>query len=38
MPANEYKGEYYDTAYIMDKDDYNTLYEAIIEAYENAED
>lgn len=38
MPSNEYKGDYYDTAYIMDKDDYNDLYEAIVEAYEKADD
>lgn len=37
MPNKEVDGKYYDTAYIMDADDKDALYDAIIEAYDNAE-
>jgi len=38
FPSKEVDGKYYDIAYMMDKDDVDALHEAIIEAYENADD
>jgi len=38
FPSKEVDGKYYDIAYMMDKEDVDALHEAIIEAYENADD
>lgn len=38
FPSKEVDGKYYDTAYLMDKEDVDALHEAIIEAYENTDD
>ena len=38
FPSKEVDGKYYDIAYIMNKEDVEALHEAIIEAYENADD
>lgn len=38
FPSKEVDGKYYDVAYIMNKNDIDNLTDAIIEAYENADD